>query len=100
MPKRSTVPSPHNQDLVFKKVASGFFWHIRSDVLASSPYYYLNLSLVESIEVDWIDPKECIEYAPRTVYLSSGKTYRFTSPEQIKDLHIGLEALKKFVQGK
>ena len=90
----SPVIDDVNRNLVFQKVASGFFCEIRSDVLNGCPHLSLNLTTIEAIEFFEIDgdPK-----AGRRVFLLSGKVYELKSQSQIVDLMLGLHVLKQFL---
>lgn len=88
------IPEDVNRDLVFQKVAFGFYCDIRSDLVNGLPQLWLNLTNVESVEFLDVDG---IPDHGRRVYLTSGKVYDFKSRSQVIDLVLGLNALKQFL---
>ena len=95
-----SVSAPnHFQDiqpeLIFKRISSGFYWDIPSDILTGIPFLHLNLTSVDSVEHFLIDDNPV---GGRRVIMASGKVYEFVAQSQIIALMCGLNALKTFLQ--
>ena len=86
---------PVESELIFKRISSGFYWDIPSDILNGVPFLQLNLTSIDVIE------HFSIEDSPvggRRVFMTSGRVYEFVSQSQIIALMCGLNALKTFLQ--
>jgi hypothetical protein len=84
-------------EIIFKRISSGFFCDIRSDLNNGIPFLHLNLSSLDCVEEFTYLDENGLSCSARRLCFSGGRVIELKSQDQVIDIDKGLRSLKNYL---